>query len=120
MGGGASTKTAIDALPKYSTIYIYGLLSPEDLIYDAKSLIFRGITIQSLYLGDWMDRQSVEEMESWIGMIMMDLSSSDSDSIFKTRFIKSYSLDEIEEALKASENVASEGKVLIKPHLKRI
>lgn len=116
VGGGAATKTALDALPNGSTVYIYGLLGGQDLTYNGGIMIFRELTISSFWLGPWLNSLTEEERNKWIGTIISDLSSSEETSIFKSKVVKTFSLDQIEDAIKTAEEVASEGKVLIKPH----
>lgn len=116
VGGGDATKTAIDALPNGSTTYIYGLLGGQDLTYNGGLMIFREITISYFWLGPWMNTLTTEEKGKWVGTVVKDLASPDETSIFKSKIVKTFPLDQIEDAIKTAEEVASEGKVLIKPH----
>ena len=116
VGGGKATANVIDALPFKSTHYIYGSLSNEDLVYRGRKMMFEEKAINSFWLGPWLRSITPEETRGWIGTVFQDLIQPKDKSIFKTSVAKTFPLAKIEDALKVSEELASEGKVLIKPH----
>jgi len=61
-----------------------------------------------------MDKVSEEELEKWKNFIVNDIESG--SDMFLTNYIKSFSLDQIEEAFEQYLPNMSEGKILLKPH----
>lgn len=116
VGGGKATSTIIDALPNGSTTYIYGGLGGELLQYNGGIMIFRELTITTFWLGPFLKKRTDEERKGFIGTVVQDLLGPEDKSIFRTTVVKTYGLSQIDEALEKAVEVASEGKVLIKPH----
>lgn len=116
IGGGADTALVLDVLPSGTTTYIYGMLGGQNLTYSGGKMIFKEITINFFWLGPWLRDLSEDERTNWVNAVISDLSLPSESSIFQTKIAKTFPLEEINDALKAAVELASEGKVLIKPN----
>ena len=112
--GGDITGQVLDLMPSKSTVYVYGALSMKNVSYHPGSFIFHEATISYFWLGPWLKSLTDEERKKWIGSIIVDLSSG--GKIFGQVVAKTFPLSEFATAMAEANKLASEGKVILKPH----
>ena len=101
-------------MPIKSTVHVYGALSGQNVSYHPGNFIFREATITYFWLGPWLKSLTSEERKYWIGTIVEDLSTG--GKIFGQVVAKTLPLSEFSTAIEDANKLASEGKVILKPH----
>ena len=87
----------------------------QNVSYHPANFIFRQTTISFFWLTPWLDTLTDEEKKKWIGTIVEDLSTG--GKIFGQVIAKTLPLSEFNIAIEEANKLASEGKVILKPHL---
>ena len=116
VGGGEPTTQIIDALPPKSTGYIYGVLGGAPVMYNGGNMIFFEKTISSFWVPKWFGSITLEEKKYWSEQVVSDLKLSDEESCFKTKIAETFPLTKISDAWRQATKIASEGKVILRPH----
>lgn len=110
--GGKLVEKVMFKMPPWSTVVLWGSLEDKDISFSPSVFIFSKITITYLTMFEWLYNLSKEEKEKWLQHIIKDISSE--DSIFSSQIIKVFNLEDVNEAIKYSEEHASEGKVVLR------
>jgi NADPH:quinone reductase-like Zn-dependent oxidoreductase len=109
---GEMTGTILNAMPRDSTLYLYGALSEQacgDL--DPVELIFRSKTVTGFYLGAWLRRQNV------LGKLKIArrIQQMIIDGRIETKVRRRLGIDEVIDGLMEYVGCMTEGKMLICP-----
>lgn len=122
--GGAPIKMAIDAvagdtfsglaeaLTYGGTIVSYGALSLEAATLSAPSIIFNDVRVRGFWLAKWYETASLEAKQAAFGKLVPMIMSG----ALKTKVAKTFTLDEIHEAVKFAGEGERGGKVLLLPN----
>lgn len=113
--GGSFPSKVLSLMPNFSTMYVYGNLSGEQINYDPTNLIFKGHNISNFFVWNWINMLTPEEKSHWFGIIVEDINAG--GELFGTKISKKYALNDFQEAMTHAKEHASEGKVLLKPQL---
>lgn len=105
---GKLTQQILDAVPNGSTLFIYGRLSKETFEINPGDLIFTGNQIQGFWLTNWLQGKSLIQNVKYIRKIQSLLGKELGTNIYKT-----FSPEQIMEAVETYKNSMSKGKVLI-------
>lgn len=111
---GTFTATVMRNMPAKSVAYVYGCLTGQDASMSAIDFIFYQKTLSSFWLGPFLGSKTADEKKAIFGAVITDLATG--GKIFGSDVVKTYPLEEFQTALDECNKVASEGKVLIKPH----
>ncbi len=110
---GELTGTLHNAMPRGSTVYVYGALSEEPCgNIDPVQLIFHNKTVTGFYLGAWLRRRGA--LGAWRDAARVQRMMI--DGRIETTVQRRLSLDEAVDGLKQYARHMTEGKVLIFPH----
>lgn len=110
---GDMTGTLINAMPRNSTIYLYGALSEEPCgSIDPVEVIFNNKSIHGFYLGNWMRHRGL------IGILRAALRAQNLliSGRIETKVQRRLKLDEVVDGLQQYAQNMTDGKVLITPH----
>lgn len=110
--GGQLVEQVMFKMPPSSTVVLWGSLENKDISFSPSVFIFSKLTITYLTMFEWLYMLSKEEREECINTIVQDISSD--DSVYSSKIIKTFGLDQVEEAIKYSVEHASEGKVVLR------
>lgn len=102
-------------LPAGSTAYVYGALSGGAVTMSPIDIIFYQKSVSYLYIATWFKESTVEEQTAAIGEVAADLAAG--GEIFGSKIVKTYSVDQFQEAVEETDKHASEGKIVINPQL---
>lgn len=111
--GGHATDRLGQCLNEHGVVVNYGMLALEPCVFSPEHLIFRNINLVGFWLSRILNKMSavdrnhqVSQLANWVcdGKLVGAI-----DSI--------YSIDQITEALRQSEQPGRKGKVLVHPHL---
>ncbi|CAI2374562.1 unnamed protein product [Moneuplotes crassus] len=110
--GGKLVEKVMFKMPPSSTVVLWGSLEDKDISFSPSVFIFSKLTITYLTMFEWLYNLTKEEKVKCLETIIQDICSD--DSIYASNVLKTFSLDDVEEALKYSVEHASEGKVILK------
>jgi NADPH:quinone reductase-like Zn-dependent oxidoreductase len=111
--GGDMTGTLMNAMPRRSTLYLYGALSEEPCgSIDPIEVIFHDKSLHGFYLGNWMRRRGV------IGSLRTALRVQKfiASGRIATQVQRRLKLEEVVDGLRQYAQNMTDGKVLITPH----
>lgn len=111
---GDLTRQVLNSMPVKSTAYVYGGLAGKPISLSALDFIFYEKTVSYLWLGPFLRDKSSEDRKQIFDTITNDLASG--GKIFGSDVVRSLPLSEFEEGLKEYRNVASDGKIVLRPH----
>lgn len=111
---GSFTGQVLECMSSGATAYVYGVLSGEAIHYDSVDLLFGCKNVCGYIVKTWLDKLSDEQREKWMKEVTDDLSSG--GKIFGSHVAKTMPLTLIKDAIQEYKKVASEGKLLLKPH----
>jgi NADPH:quinone reductase-like Zn-dependent oxidoreductase len=110
---GDMTGTLHNAMPRGSTVYVYGALSEEPCgNIDPVQLIFHKKSVTGFYLGSWLKRRGALGTLRAAGRVQRMFI----DGRISTTIQRRLSLDEVVDGLTQYVEHMTEGKVLIMPH----
>jgi len=110
---GELTGTVLNAMPRGSTVYVYGGLSQEPCgNIDPIELIFGKKTVTGFYLGHWLRKRGLLGTWRAARRVQQMLITGRLDTQFQRRL----KLEEVVDGLKQYVQHMTEGKVLILPH----
>lgn len=107
--GGSLVQKLLDATPGKSTLFIYGRLSEETCVIQPGDLIFTGNQIEGFWLTNWLKGKSLIQTIGNTRKIQSLIGNELGTSIYKT-----FSPEQIQEAVETYKNNMSKGKVLIR------
>lgn len=110
--GGKLVEQVMFKMPPSSTVVLWGSLENKDISFSPSVFIFSKLTITYLTMFEWLYMLTKEQKEKCIKTIVEDISSA--DSIYSSTIVKTFPLDQVEEAIKYSVDHASEGKVVLR------
>lgn len=113
IGGGDLPGKLLGYMPHKSTIFIFGALGMDFFKYKPGNFIFSQHNVSGFWLGIWLSTLNKEEMMKWFGTVVGDIGSG--GEIFGSSISKTFPLDDFAKAIVASQSVASEGKVILRP-----
>lgn len=99
-------------MPPSSTVVLIGSLENKDISFLPSVFIFSKLTITYLTMFEWLYMLNKEEKEQCIQTIVEDISSD--SSVYSSKIIKTFLFEEADEAIKYSQEHASEGKVILR------
>ena len=100
-------------MPRESTLYVYGMLSMEDITIAPKNILFRSQSVSSFWLDKWMRKLTQEEREKWAKEIHDDISKN--EGVFASPIGKSFKLADVLDAMRHARKSGSEGKTILRP-----
>ncbi|EIM78895.1 alcohol dehydrogenase zinc-binding domain-containing protein [Nitritalea halalkaliphila LW7] len=107
--GGTLGARALSCLRYGGTMLVFGLLSLENIPLNSGLLIFKNLTVKGFWLSSWIQALSTAEREKAFTAVIGQLMQGTLRSDVAAR----YTLDEIQEALKAYEAGGRTGKILL-------
>jgi len=107
--GGSMLSTLLTSMPNGSRIYVYGNINDEITGLKCSNLLFSETTISGIWLAPFLQKLTVEEKGKFAQEVHDNLTGS-----LKSKILKVFSCDQLEEAMKLAELKASEGKVLLR------
>jgi len=105
---GEETSKIIHAAPKNSTLMLYANLSDEQFFIDSREILQKNITINGFFLGNWTSEQNIFKTLHSIYKAKTLLKNK-----LQTKVQRTFSIDEINEAIDFYKNNMSGGKVLL-------
>ncbi|NGZ43309.1 zinc-binding dehydrogenase [Cytophagaceae bacterium 50C-KIRBA] len=107
--GGILAAQALSCLEIGGTMYVFGLLSLENIPLNSGLLIFKNLTVKGFWLSSWMENASHETRKTAIKTVFEHLSK---ESI-QVDIASTFPLEKFQEAICAYETPGRNGKVLI-------
>lgn len=108
--GGKTGSAIVASLGQNGSMLAYGTLSNEPLVFSPRTLMTKGSRIEGFWLGSFMANASLVFKLRLVRRLTKLIQSG----VLSTEIARSYTLDEISDAVKASENSAITGKSLLK------
>ncbi len=108
---GRSTERITKCISKSGTVVIYGLLSGAPCQIDPHHLIFRNIKAQGFWLSNFLSKMTYTKKIEMYNKLAQYLLTKNID----TKIAATYSLSDINQALKHAKEDARQGKILINP-----
>jgi NADPH:quinone reductase-like Zn-dependent oxidoreductase len=110
---GDMTGTLLNAMPRRSTVYVYGALSEQPCRkIDPVEIVFHGKSVQGFYLGNWLRRQGVIGALRAANYLQKALIAGR----IATKTQRRMKMEEIVDGLRQYVQNMTDGKVLITPH----
>lgn len=108
--GGRTASAALGCLANEGRLLVYGTLSDEPLSFSPRVLMSNGTGIEGFWLSRWMERQSV------VGKIRLvrTISKLIQGGVLVSDVGESYSLDQVQQAVRKAEERGRGGKVLLR------
>ena len=106
--GGQSTYEFIEASPESSFIYLYANLSGEKVQFEARTLLQQNKEIRGFFLGQYSAKQNLVKTLKTIKKAQKLIHQE-----LQTQVVKSFSLNEVQDAIDLYEGSMSAGKVLL-------
>jgi NADPH:quinone reductase-like Zn-dependent oxidoreductase len=106
---GKETSKIIHAAPKNSQIIVYANLSDEQFSIDSREILQKNITISGFFLGNWTSEQNILKTLTSINKAKTLLKNE-----FHTHVQRTFTINQVNEAIDFYKNNMSGGKVLIK------
>ncbi|MEL7146124.1 MAG: zinc-dependent alcohol dehydrogenase family protein [Bacteroidota bacterium] len=107
--GGETGELALECLKQGGTMLVYGLLSLQSTPVNNGLVLFKDLTIKGFWLSTWMGNVPKEELMSITKTVFGSLASQNLQADTE----KSYSLDEVKEAVAHHERPGRKGKVIL-------
>lgn len=107
--GGRATATLSAAVASRGTVVVYGLLSGEDSMLNARDLVFRDVSVRGFWLADWYDTATSEDMRGLHGFLERKLVNGVIHSPVEAR----YDLGHIREAVAHAARGGRNGKIIL-------
>lgn len=111
--GGELTNKILAAMPDDSTCCVYGALSLQPCMIDPAQLIFRKKNI----IGYWVEDEIKKKNFLSMALLMKRLTGT-LDKQLKSHIARTFPLDQVNDAINYYSQNMTQGKVVIKPHLK--
>ena len=108
--GGATGSAIVHSLRQRGRMLAYGTLSNEPLVFSPRVLMTTGSSVEGFWLGSFMANVSLPFKLRFVQRLTKLIGSG----VLGTEIAGSYSLDQITEAVKASEDSTVSGKVLLR------
>ncbi len=108
---GHATGRLFDSVADHGTLTCYGLLGSDEIILPAAQLIFRNVHVQGYSRLRYLRALPKEKAELLYGELFDGLQKG----LFHTPILKTFSFEEIHEAVNLAESSRGEGKVLLIP-----
>ena len=108
---GRATGRLFDCVAEHGTLTCYGLLGSDEIIFPAAQMIFRNVNVQGYSRLRSLRSLSKEDAEALYG----DLFDGMKKGLFDTPILKTYSFDEIHDAVEHAERSSGSGKILLIP-----
>jgi NADPH:quinone reductase-like Zn-dependent oxidoreductase len=110
---GDMTGTLLNAMPRRSTVYVYGALSEQPCRkIDPVEIVFHGKSVQGFYLGDWLRWQGVIRALRAANYLQKAIIAGH----LATQIQRRLKFDEVIDGLRQYVQNMTDGKVLITPH----
>jgi mitochondrial enoyl-[acyl-carrier protein] reductase / trans-2-enoyl-CoA reductase len=110
--GGDTFTNMVNALSYGGTMVCYGLLSMEMPTLPSTAVIFNDVRVKGFWLSQWFKTASPEEKQRTFAEIIGLVANGS----LKTKVSQTFSLDEIQEAVKVAAASGRDGKVLLLPN----
>ena len=107
--GGECTNNFIEASPERSQIYVYANLSEEKGLFNPRTLLQQGKSIQGFFLGEYSSNQNILKTLASIKKAQKLIHNE-----LKTQVNKIFEFEEINDAIDTYSNNMSKGKVLLR------
>jgi NADPH:quinone reductase-like Zn-dependent oxidoreductase len=108
--GGKTASALVENLGPGGRLLLYGTLSGEPITFGSRSLMTPGASIEGFWLARWMPSLSLLRRIS----IVRTVGSLIKEGVLLSEVGRSYSLDQISDAVVEAERVAKGGKVLLR------
>ncbi|CAI2374745.1 unnamed protein product [Moneuplotes crassus] len=99
-------------MDRFTTLYIYGMLSMENISLEPKNILFKSQRVESFWLTVWLSSLTKEEVEKWNKTILDDISKD--EGTFSTPIGKIFKLEEVLDAMRHARKSGSEGKTILR------
>ncbi|MDA1232334.1 MAG: zinc-dependent alcohol dehydrogenase family protein, partial [Planctomycetota bacterium] len=108
--GGATGSALVQCLGQKGRMLAYGTLSNEPLVFSPRVLMTTGSKVEGFWLGSFMSGVSLPFKLRLVHRLTKLIQSG----VLSTRIAQTYTLDQISDAVKAAEDSAVSGKVLLR------
>ncbi len=108
--GSQTGADALASLTEGGTMWVYGLLSLQPIPLNSGLMIFKDLTVKGFWLSSWMARLPKERRMQVVGEVLGMLGQEQ----LKVEIEKTYSIDEIKEAVKHADTPGRTGKIILK------
>jgi NADPH2:quinone reductase len=108
--GGATGSAVIQSLGQKGRMLVYGTLSNEPLCFSPRVLMTTGSRVEGFWLGGFMAGVSLPFKLSLVHRLTKLIQAG----VLGTEIARTYTLDQIQDAVKAAEDSSVQGKVLLR------
>ncbi len=109
--GGQSTERLGKCLNEHGTVVNYGMLSLEPCVLSSEHLIFRNVNLVGFWLSRILNKMSAADRNQQV----LQLADWVSEGKLKGTIDSTFSIEQISDAIRRSEQSGREGKVLLRP-----
>lgn len=111
--GGLSTERLGQCLNEHGTVVNYGMLSMERCVFSPEHLIFRNVGLVGFWLSRILNKMSAADRSLQISQ----LATWACEGKLKGAIDSTFSIEQIDEALRRSEQSGRQGKVIVHPNM---
>ena len=110
--GGLSTENLVRCLAQGGVLVNYGAMSGERCMISPRYFVFRDVTLRGFWLSQWYKQAPVEKRMAVFG----ELAGLIASGKLTARVQATYSIDQIQDAVRAAAGGEREGKILVLPN----